>query len=265
MTKDTDPGLRQDTTSIILDQLHPGIIAEQTSTRGDGYIELTEPPFSSDTIDFSRVVDHLKIHTDGDIAGSQFNGEHFKNPDDIVDFVKGILPEAIRYDQHDMAEITLACEDALVGYYGIGSVAELREMEDATLERVVRTPGGEPAVEDGVKGAWFPEITKNPDTGAYETARSSDGSIKNPRGKFEPEAWVASVDKETALDVMATNKVTVIIQKDPETSLPIVRTAFPGENAPPQPSKITTEAYQADTLGGPEAAYWEEHAFIKPV
>ncbi len=236
---------------------------EQTSTRGDGSIELGEA-FERDSIDFSRVVSHLAIHTEGQVAGSQFNGEIFASPDDVVDRVKAVLPENLHYDQHGRAELILSVEDTIVGYSGVKPVNELEGLDGVHIERSMRTPGGEVAEVEGIKGAWFPEMARHPETGRFEVATNTDGSVKNPHGKFEPEALIAHVVAGALPEALATDKVTVILQKNPQNDTPTVLTIFPGENAPAFPARIESEAFQADTLqDGPEAAYWAEHAFIK--
>lgn len=240
-----------------------GVRIEQTSTRGDGSIELGET-FERDSIDFSRVVSHLAIHTEGTVAGSQFNGEAFATPEDIVTRVQAALPESLHYDQYGRAELTLTAEGITVGYSGVKPVSELEGLDGVHIERAVRMPGGEAAEVEDIKGAWFPEMARNPDTGGFEVATNADGSVKNSHGKFEPEALIAHVEQDTLPQVLATDKVTIILQKNPEDELPTALTIFPGENAPAFPAKIESEAFQADTLqGGPEAAYWAEHAFVQ--
>lgn len=240
-----------------------GLVVEQMSTRGDGSVELGEA-FGSDSIDFSRAMDHLRIHTDGQVAGSQFNGELFATPEAVAESVQAVLPETLNYDQYDRVELTITADDSIIGYSGVRPRAELEDTAGVRIERGMRTPGGETAEVGGIKGAWFPEMTRNPETGAFEVALDTDGNVKNPHGKFEPEAWIAHVDETTLPQTLATNKATVIIQRNPESDQPTVLTVFPGENAPAFPAKIESEAFQADTLeGGPEAAYWSERAFIK--
>lgn len=241
-----------------------GIKIEQSSTRGDGVVELGET-FNRESIDFSGVLNHLSIHTEGVVAGSQFNSVVFETPEAVAAIVRSSLPEALQYDQHGRAELTLIAAGTIVGYAGVKPVAELEGMPGVVLSRRMRVPGGEAAEIDDVRGAWYPEMTRNSRTGRFEVATNPDGSTKNPRGKFEPEAVIAEVDEAVMGEVAATDRVTVIIQKNPANGSPTVLTIFPGENAPAFPVKIQSETYQADMLtGGPEAAYWAEHAFIKP-
>lgn len=240
-----------------------GVRIEQTSTRGDGSIELGES-FALDSIDFTAASDHISVHTDGEIAGSQFDGEQFSSPEDIIGTVTDSLPETLRYDQHGMAELTVEMEDTRVGFTGVKSLAELEAMDDVVIERGIRTPGGEPGEVDGKQGAWYPEVVRNPETGSFEVATNPDGTVKNPHGKFEPEAFIAKTSEDSAPTTFATNKVTVIIKKNPETGSPTVLTMYPGEVAPAYPARIQSEAFQLDTLqGGQEAAYWQNHAFIE--
>lgn len=244
-------------------QPHGLVRLEQTSTRGDGTVELGEV-FDRGTIDFSAATGHLSIHTDGEVAGSQFDGEQFRSPEAIVSKVAESLPDSLQYDQHGMAELTLTMEGTRVGFTGVKSLQELEGVEGVTVERGMRMPGGEPAEVDGIRGAWYPEAVRNPETGRFETATNSDGSIKNPHGKFEPEALIAKVSQEAMSVASATDQLTVIIRKDPATGAPTVLTMYPGEVAPAFPAKIQSESFQMDTLqGGPEAAYWAEHAFVK--
>jgi hypothetical protein len=240
-----------------------GVRTEQTSSRGDGSIELGEE-FARDSIDFSRVVDHLGIHTDGAIAGSQFNGEVFATPEDVIDKVKAALPESLQYDQYGRAELTLTAEGSVIGYSGVKTIRELESIGGVHIERAMRMPGGEAAEVEGVKGAWFPEMALNPKTGKLEIATDSEGMAKNQYGKFEPEALIAHVEEPALLQALATDKFTVILQKDPENEQPTALTIFPGENAPAFPAKIETDTQQTDTLqGGPEAVYWAQHAFVQ--
>ena len=240
-----------------------GLVIEQTSTRGDGSIELGET-FGSDSIDFSRAVSHLGIHTGGRVAGSQFNGELFPTPDDVVEAVKAALPESLSYDQFGRAELTIAEEGIVLGYSGVKPLAELEGVSGIRVEQAMRTPGGEAAEVEGIRGAWFPEMARNPETGEFEVVLGEGGIVKNPHGKFEPEAWIAQVDEDALLEAHATDKVTVIIQENTQTGLPTVLTIFPGDNAPAFPARIESEAFRADTLkNSPEAAYWGEHVFIQ--
>ena len=241
-----------------------GVTIEQTSTRGDGSVELGEE-FARDAIDFSRVVDHLSIHTEGTVAGSQFNGDIFTAPEVVIEKTATALPASLHYDQHGRAELTLGFEGTAVGYTGVKLVSELEGLAGVQIVRGMRMPGGEPAEVEGITGAWYPETSRNPATGKFEVVTAPDGSIKNPQGKFEPEALIAHVAQGAESEALATDKITVIVQKNPETNTPTVLTIFPGENAPAFPAKIESEAFQANTLqSGPEAAYWAEHAFVQP-
>jgi|GEM_PF-3043462 len=240
-----------------------GTYIEQKSTRGDGSVELGEA-FEKNNIDFAGVMSHISIHAGGEDAGSQFDGEQFDSPESVIEAVRGLLPESLQYDQYGRAELTILIEGESVGFTGVKSLQELEGFEGVSIEHGMRIPGGEPAEVDGVKGAWYPEAVRDPETGRFETATNTDGSVKNPHGKFEPDALIATTTEDAILGVSSTDKVTVIIQKNPETAVPTVLTIFPGENAPAFPAKIQSEAYQADTLqGGPEAGYWREHAFVK--
>jgi len=69
---------------------------------------------------------------------------------------------------------------------------------------------------------------------------------------------------EPGIEDAKTNKVSIVMRKDPTSGRPVVLTAYPGEIAPPFPAKITTEAFSADSLrDGKAADYWQTHAFIK--
>ncbi len=257
---ETGPNLKP--TSIDL-PAPEGVRIEQTSTRGDGSIEHDEA-FERDSIDFSRVVDHLGIHTEGTVAGSQFNGEVFATPESVTETIKAALPEGLRYDQHGRAELTLSVEGTVIGYSGVKPLSELEGLDGVRIEQGMRMPGGEAAEVEGIKAAWFPEMARHPESGKFEVATNPDGTVKNPHGKFEPEALIAHVEEGALPQALATDKLTVILQKNPKNGLPTALTIFPGENAPAFPAKIESETFQADTLqGGPEAAYWAEHAFIK--
>ncbi len=59
-------------------------------------------------------------------------------------------------------------------------------------------------------------------------------------------------------------KVTVILQRNETSGLPVALTIFPGENAPMFPAKIQSEKFSADTTGlSKETTYWEKHSFIR--
>lgn len=238
------------------------VIASQESTRGDGTVELTGEPFTRENVDFGGVIDHLAIHQDGAVAGSQFNGELFPDAQSVVSFLTEALPVSMRFDQHGMAEITLDVQlpnQEMLGFSGVKSVSEL-EADGVVVESGVRTPGGEAAVEDGLVGAWYPEMVRDPESGRFVVKTDENGEVANPHGKFEPEANIATV---TDSEVAATSKVSVVLRRDQETGRAVVLTAYPGEIAPPFPSKITTEAFSADSLQGSTADYWKQHAFIK--
>jgi len=249
--------------SINLPASEEGFLIEQTSTRGDGSVKLGEK-FKRDDIEFSRVVEHLVVHTEGEVAGSQFDGAVFASPQAVIDMLITALPDGLQYDQYDRAELTLTTEGVIVGYSGVKSVSELEDIDGVQIIRDMRIAGGDPAEVEGIKGAWFPEMIRNTETGRFEVATNPDGTAKNPHGKFEPEALLARVEEDSLLQALATDKITVILQKNPENEVPTVLTIFPGDNAPAFPSKIESEVFQADSLrGGPEEVYWGEHAFIQ--
>lgn len=167
----------------------------------------------------------------------------------------------MQFDQHGMVGMTLDVDlpgHEALGFSGVKEVAEL-EAAGVRVESGIRTPGGEPAVEDGVSGAWYPEVVRD-ETGRLVVKTTETGEIANPHGKFEPEAKIATA---TNPEDAATTKVSVIMRRDTETGRPVALTAYPGEIAPPFPAKITTEAFSMNTLIGPQAEYWGKHAFIK--
>jgi len=238
---------------------------EQTSTRGDGRVEPGES-FTKDQIDLAAILQHAKIHQEGQVAGSQFNGEVFTGPEDLQIKIASILPENIQYDQHGRAELTLMLNtnEKPVGWTGVMTLAEIQErFPNAQIEKQVRIPGGEETVEDGVEGAWYPEMAYSPSAGRMEVVMEN-GQPKNARGKFEPKANIVTVPAEQFKDIAATDKITLIIQKDKSTGTPKLLTAFPGENAPAYPAKIQSESFKADTLQDPlQKGFWEQHAFVK--
>ena len=125
-------------------------------------------------------------------------------------------------------------------------------------------PGGIEATEDGIEGAWYPEMDRNQASGRFEIVLNEDKTVKNPKGKFEPRANIVTIDQNRFKEVSKTDKITVIIQKDKEALTPTVLTVLPGENAPIFPAKIINENYKADSLNNSnEANYWENHAFIR--
>lgn len=240
---------------------------EQVTTRGDGTLEKGEE-FDKFDIDFSSALEHLKIHHDGDVAGSQFNSEVLPSSEQVEAMIKKLLPDVLTYDQYGRAELVLDVShegDTPLGWSGVKSVEEIkRNFPDAVIEKKLRMPGGVEAVEDGIEGAWYPEMDRNPETGQYEVVKDESGEVKNPKGKFEPKANIATVDAEKFREVAKTDKITVIIEKDKETGKPTVLTVYPGDNAPMFPVKFDTEDFKLDTLkDSNEERYWDEHAFIQ--
>ncbi len=247
--------------TVELEGIPTQVTIKQESTRGNGSVELTGEAFSKNEIVFSGVADHLKIHTNGEIAGSQFNGELFPDADSVISFLKKVLPETLQFDQHDMIEMTLDVRMSggnILGYSGVKPVAELEKL-GAVVISAIRTPGGVSAEEDGIPGAWYPEMVRDPETGRFAIKTTDSGEVANPHGKFEPEANIAELTDSTDA---ATNKVSVVLRRDPETGQPIVLTAYPGEIAPPYPAKINTDAYSANSLQGSAREYWRNHAFM---
>lgn len=241
-----------------------GVELRQTSTRAERPEDfaLSGEQFSKRDIDWGAAKQHVAIHEGGQIAGSQFSAEAFADADEIVGFLDALLPDSLPYDQAERAELTLDVQlpdGRPLGYSGVKPLAELTGRPDVVLTRGMRQPGGQSATVDGVKGAWYPELTRDQATGGYVVAANPDGSPRNPRGKFEPEVFIAKAEDAAA---MATDKVTVIIQKSPD-GRPRVLTMFPGENAPALPALINSEQFQANTLQGPVADFWQEHAFIQ--
>lgn len=238
----------------------------QTTTRGD-MLKVGEE-FIKEEIDFNDSLEHLKIHHEGKIAGSLFNNEIIKNPKDVEILIKKLLPDKLNYDQFKTAEITLDISHALntpLGWSGVKSLKEIQELfPEAKIEKTMRMPGGESAIEDNVKGAWYPQTGKNETTGKMEVLKDVDGNIKNPKGKFEPEANIATVKEDDFKNIAKTNLITIIIRKDKNTSKPSVITIYPGDNAPMFPAKINSENYKLNTLKeGQSSDYWDEHAFIQ--
>ncbi len=237
------------------------VSARQETTRAE-HVESSGQKFTKDSIDYSAVLSHLGIHTGGEVAGSQFSGELFSSAEDIVKFIGEVLPSELEYDQFGRVELTLDValpEGQAIGYAGVKSVEELQR-SGISPQPAMRTPGGESGEVDGLKGAWYPETVRDA-SGAFVVATAEDGSVKNPRAKFEPEALIGQVDNP---DAAKTTRLSVVIQLDRESGKPVVLTAYPGEIAPPFPVKIDTENFKVNTLhDGPEAKYWKEHAFLK--
>lgn len=245
---------------------------KQQTTRGDGILRLGEA-FARGEIDFQQALDHLRIHTEGAVAGSQFNGAIFENPEQVRQLLGRILPESLQYDQYGRAELTLDIThpgSEPIGWTGVKSTAEL-EQSGGVIEKRMRIPGGVEDIVDGIKGAWYPEMVYDQTQGKMVVALDENGNVRNARGKFEPEVNVATVSQEEFQDTSKTNKLTVILQKDKLTGKPVVLTAFPGENAPPVPSRLNITVIEAgeqaetiDNLQDPIMKdYWEDHAFIQ--
>lgn len=239
---------------------------ERTSTRGDGKVELGES-FSKNAIDFGSSLDHLKIHHDGEVAGSQFNGGLFDDPRAVQEFIISHLPEELQYDQHNRAEITLDVEvpsTEPIGYSGVMPLDEIQKrFPEAKVAKEMRMPGGIEETEDGIEGAWYPEMAFDPEEGKMKVVMEDD-QPKNTKGKFEPKANIVTVPAEKFKDVSAINKLTLIIQKDRNTGSPVILTMFPGENAPAFPAIINSEDYKSDTTKNPsQTEFWNNNAFIK--
>lgn len=239
---------------------------EQMTTRGDGTLEKKEN-FETKEIDFGSSLEHLRIHHEGEVAGSQFNGELFKEPEDVEKLLRNLLPEELSYDQFDRAEITLDVSyegEKPIGWSGVKNMEEVKEkFPEAEIKKEMRFGGGEMATEEGVEGMWYPEMERD-ETGKFVVAKDKEGNIKNPKGKFEPHANIAYIPKSKFEEISQTEKITVVIQKDKENEKPMVLTVFPGDNAPAFPAKINAENFKLDTLKDTkEEKYWENNVFIK--
>ncbi|RMD59695.1 hypothetical protein D6821_00630 [Candidatus Parcubacteria bacterium] len=240
----------------------------QSTTRADT-MEKGED-FKKEDLDFSSVIDHVRIHQGGSkVAGSQFNSEIIKTPQQLVDSIKELLPPQMHYDQFNRAEITLEVavegqdrSQQFIGWSGVFSIEDIQKrFPNIQIEKKVRMPGGTPGELEGVKGAWYPEMGKNPETGQFEVLKDENGNIKNPKWKFEPEANIVTVSEEEFKEGAGTNLITVIIAKSP-AGKPTVLTVFPGDNAPPFPAKI--EAFGVDTLKEERVkGFWDKHVFVK--
>lgn len=242
-----------------------GVAFDRSSTRGDGKVELGEE-FSRESIDFGSVLDHLKIHQGGEVAGSQFNNEFVPEIDDVKTLLMKNLPETLQYDQHGLVELTLDIESPMpIGWTGVKSIDEIKSsFPNARIEKKMRMPGGMESEEDGLEGAWYPEMARDSQTGRFEVVKDEQGNIKNPKGKFEPKANIVTIPSAEYREGAATSKLTVIIKKLGEPGVPTVLTAYPGEGAPAFPAKIASADYQSDTLKDPMMNnYWENHAFIQ--
>lgn len=243
----------------------------QVSNRGEQEIRWSDT-FEKKSIDWSRVLEHLSIHMDGEVAGSQFDGELFKSPKEVVDLINAALPDEMSYDQYNCAAITAEVsqkDDRLpIGWSGVKSKEEISNIyPDAIIEKAIRMPGGFEDTVDGIEGAWYPERKFNKQTGQTEIILDDDGKPANPRAKFEPKANIARVGLDKFKEVAATPKITVIIVKGRGEGKPMVVTAYPGEYAPAFPAMIDTKNFKSkDSLAAdsPESKYWQEHVFIKP-
>ncbi len=240
----------------------------QVSTRGVDPVPMEE--FKKTAIDFSAVLDHLKIHTEGKIAGSQFNGILFKDPEDVIMKVLHLLPDRLYFDQFNRAEIEMGV------IYGPGQLSRIpigwslvtsfdkiyKAYPDAVIRERPWMPGGKEYWLG--EGSWYPEMVQDSATGKFVVALDEKGEVKNPFGKFEPYANICEVPEALAKDIGATRLVSVVIQKD-ERGLPLALTVVPGEIAPPYPAKIDTEGDKSDTLGPntPESRFWKNHVFLR--
>ena len=242
---------------------------EQITTRGDGKMEKGEL-FKKTEINFGSAMEHLKIHHGGEVAGSQFNSKIFKESADVEKKIKEALPDELNYDQYGRAELTINIGGGeRVGWSGVVDLKEFQKIApNVRVEKRSRNPGGIEGEENGIKGAWYPEMTKDAESGRFVVAKDAAGNIQNLKGKFEPFANIATIVKEENPNfdnLMKTSKMTVIIQKDKQSGQPTVLTVFPGDNAPPVPAKINSETFKMDTLGEEtqETKFWSNHAFIE--
>lgn len=238
----------------------------QITTRGDGTFEKGET-INKEDIDFGSA-SHLNIHQSGEVAGSQFNGKIFSNPEEIVSIVKSNLPNELQYDQFNRCEVTIelsVSDNESVGWSGVKSIDEVKKNNPQTqIIQEARISGGIKGEENGIKGTWYPEMTRT-ESGAFVVAIDESGKVKNEKAKFEPLANIAMISEDSFVEALKTQKLTVIIEKDRTTNKPTVLTIFPGDNAPAFPAKIDTETYKADSLNenSQENRYWQEHVFLR--
>lgn len=243
---------------------------EQIPCQGEEVLESLES-FDKNSIDWSRLLDHLSIHMDGETAGSQFDSAVFKSPQEVVDLIMAALPDTIPLDQHRSALITIdiAKEHGpmMVGWAGVKAVSEIRSIyPEAEIKKEIRMPGGVEDNVDGLEGAWYPERKYNPETKSADIVLGDDGQPVNPRAKFEPKANIVRVAEDKFREVAATSKIALVIVKNREEDKPVAVTAYPGENAPAFPARIQTKSgYKKDTLSPDsyETRYWQDHVFIK--
>jgi len=225
-----------------------------TSTRNSTWVFEEKEKISKKDIDFKSVLPHLNIHISGEVNGSQFDGKVFSNPEEIMEKVVSNLPSEIPFDEFGRSEITLKFSKN-VWFTGISSIEDLK----TTFTYWIRNPWGEEWEYNWLKGAWYPEMAQNPETGKFEVVRNSDWEVANPKFKFEPKLYLAEVP-----ELSSTDEITVILQKwDNSETKARALTCFPGENAPSVPTYIGK--YWVDTTAHDslESKYWREHAFLK--
>ena len=226
----------------------------QTTTRANK-LQLSGETFNSSQIDFLSAIQHVKIHTGGEVAGSQFKG--FASPEEVARLVQSALPHTLHYDNFGRAELTLQL-DRDVGFTGVVERSALEASHPGvSIKSIQRTPGGTSEVVEGVRGAWFPE-TELDASGKFVVKTNADGQPANPKFKFEPDALIAE-----GVPAESTKLLTVIIQKNREGK-PQVVTMFPGENAPAFPTVMERwgiNTAKPDTI---ERRYWDSHVFLRP-
>ncbi|MFH1727733.1 MAG: PP2C family protein-serine/threonine phosphatase [Pseudomonadota bacterium] len=239
----------------------------RSSTRGDGRIELQAASFKSSEIETSSVKEHLARHMDGQTAGSQFNRDLFADAQAVVDFAISHLPETIKYDQHGRAEFTIVVKmphGIVLGHSQVASLEAIKaNFPDTIILTEARIEGGKRGEADGVQGTWYPEMSFNKETGKFEVIKGEDGIATNPEFKFEPDASIAYVDAQAFAKASATNKLTVIIEKNTATVKPEVKTIFPGDNAPAFPAIIGKYGVDTVKADSPEVLFWNKHVFVK--
>lgn len=229
-----------------------------SSTRNEtGEFEEQEK-IAKEDVNFDFCKNHLKIHKEGEIAGSQFDWKVFESNDKIIDFIKKSLPNEIPFDEFWRSEITLHLSENIwwtwimqekdfSNYYG----------NEFNIEKKARIPWWIEWEYKDQKGTWYAEKYKNPETGEFEIKKNSDWTPTNPYWKFEPLANIAEVDQ-----LPSTKEITLILQKDKIWNVSML-TTFPWENAPAFPAFI--EQFEVNSLDQDslEQKYWNEGVFLK--
>jgi hypothetical protein len=238
----------------------------QQSTVSSDDLKLSGP-LKIEDIDFDYLKSHISIHKGGAVAGSQFNPEAFKG--EIIEGIKHLLKaHPVQKDQHGKAELTFKIKTPSGSPAGWSGVHEIKDFKKAFPNVAIELKPRETELDGvkgiletykGVKGVWLPESENV--GGKWQVSRNEDGSVKNPKGKFDPYMNIATVSEDDFKNNGHTDLVSVILITTKEGKTMAV-TAYPGKITPPAPTAIPK--FKVDTVNSQELIdFWKDHVFVK--